>query len=313
MNHSRVKILSCGGNDALFREVCKFLGIHQGRMMRSSFADGELYCRIDESVRGCDTFIIQPTCNPVNENLMRLLIAIDALKRASASSVTAVVPYLGYSRQEKKNLGREPITAKLVANLITCAGADRIVTVDMHDPALQGFFDIPVDHLSAIKRLSEFYMKRDLTDHIVVSPDTGGVLRARSFGRRLNLPLAIIDKRRPEANNAVVMNVVGDVKNKHCIVVDDIVDTASTLTSVTQSLLENGAISVSACCTHALLSKPAVERISQSPLKELITTNSIPISQDKIDKCKIEVLSIAPLIGETIKRIFERRSISELF
>lgn len=313
MNHSRVKIFSCGGNDALFREVCKFLGIHQGRMMRSSFADGELYCRIDESVRGCDTFIIQPTCNPVNENLMRLLIAIDALKRASASSVTAVVPYLGYSRQEKKNLGREPITAKLVANLITCAGADRIVTVDMHDPALQGFFDIPVDHLSAIKRLSEFYMKRDLTDHIVVSPDTGGVLRARSFGRRLNLPLAIIDKRRPEANNAVVMNVVGDVKNKHCIIVDDIVDTASTLTSVTQSLLENGAISVSACCTHALLSKPAVERISESPVKELIATNSIPISQDKIDKCRIEVLSIAPLIGETIKRIFERRSISELF
>ncbi|MBP5470864.1 MAG: ribose-phosphate pyrophosphokinase [Candidatus Riflebacteria bacterium] len=313
MNHSRVKIFSCGGNDALFREVCKFLGIHQGRMMRSSFADGELYCRIDESVRGCDTFIIQPTCNPVNENLMRLLIAIDALKRASASSVTAVVPYLGYSRQEKKNLGREPITAKLVANLITCAGADRIVTVDMHDPALQGFFDIPVDHLSAIKRLSEFYMKRDLTDHIVVSPDTGGVLRARSFGRRLNLPLAIIDKRRPEANNAVVMNVVGDVKNKHCIIVDDIVDTASTLTSVTQSLLENGAISVSACCTHALLSKPAVERISESPVKELIATNSIPISQDKIDKCRMEVLSIAPLIGETIKRIFERRSISELF
>lgn len=313
MNHSRVKIFSCGGNDALFREVCKFLGIHQGRMMRSSFADGELYCRIDESVRGCDTFIIQPTCNPVNENLMRLLIAIDALKRASASSVTAVVPYLGYSRQEKKNLGREPITAKLDANLITCAGADRIVTVDMHDPALQGFFDIPVDHLSAIKRLSEFYMKRDLTDHIVVSPDTGGVLRARSFGRRLNLPLAIIDKRRPEANNAVVMNVVGDVKNKHCIIVDDIVDTASTLTSVTQSLLENGAISVSACCTHALLSKPAVERISESPVKELIATNSIPISQDKIDKCRMEVLSIAPLIGETIKRIFERRSISELF
>ena len=313
MNHSRVKIFSCGGNDALFREVCKFLGIHQGRMMRSSFADGELYCRIDESVRGCDTFIIQPTCNPVNENLLRLLIAIDALKRASASSVTAVVPYLGYSRQEKKNLGREPITAKLVANLITCAGADRIVTVDMHDPALQGFFDIPVDHLSAIKRLSEFYMKRDLTDHIVVSPDTGGVLRARSFGRRLNLPVAIIDKRRPEANNAVVMNVVGDVKNKHCIIVDDIVDTASTLTSVTQSLLENGAISVSACCTHALLSKPAVERISESPVKELIATNSIPISQDKIDKCRMEVLSIAPLIGETIKRIFERRSISELF
>ncbi len=313
MNHSRVKIFSCGGNDALFREVCKFLGIHQGRMMRSSFADGELYCRIDESVRGCDTFIIQPTCNPVNENLMRLLIAIDALKRASASSVTAVVPYLGYSRQEKKSLGREPITAKLFANLITCAGANRIVTVDMHDPALQGFFDIPVDHLSAIKRLSEYYMKKDLTNHIVVSPDTGGVLRARSFGKRLNLPMAIIDKRRPEANNAVVMNVVGDVSNKHCIIVDDIVDTASTLTSVADSLLKNGALSVVACCSHALLSNPAVERIANSQIKELVATNSIPISQDKIDKCKIKVLSIAPLIGETIKRIFERRSISELF
>ena len=313
MNHSRVKIFSCGSNDPLFREVCKFLGVHQGRMMRSAFADGELYCRIDESVRGCDTFIIQPTCNPVNENLMRLLIAIDALKRASASSVTAVVPYLGYSRQEKKNLGREPITAKLVANLITCAGANRIVTVDMHDPAIQGFFDIPVDHLSAIKRLSEFFMNRDLTNHVIVSPDTGGVLRARSFGRRLNLPMAIIDKRRPEANNAVVMNVVGDVANKHCIIVDDIVDTASTLTSVTESLLKNGALSVSACCTHALLSNPAVDRISKSAIKELIATNSVPINQDKIEKCKIKVLSIAPLVGETIKRIFERRSISQLF
>ncbi len=313
MNHSRVKIFSCGGNEPLFREVCKFLDVHQGRMMRSAFADGELYCRIDESVRGCDTFIIQPTCNPVNENLMRLLIAIDALKRASASSVTAVVPYLGYSRQEKKNLGREPITAKLVANLITCAGANRIVTVDMHDPAIQGFFDIPVDHLSAIKRLSEFFMNRDLTNHVIVSPDTGGVLRARSFGRRLNLPMAIIDKRRPEANNAVVMNVVGDVANKHCIIVDDIVDTASTLTSVTESLLKNGALSVSACCTHALLSNPAVDRISKSAIKELIATNSVPINQDKIEKCKIKVLSIAPLVGETIKRIFERRSISELF
>lgn len=313
MNHSRVKIFSCGGNDALFREVCKFLDIHQGRMVRSAFADGELYCRIDESVRGCDTFVIQPTCNPVNENLMRLLITIDALKRASAASVTAVVPYLGYSRQEKKNLGREPITAKLVANLITCAGANRIITVDMHDPALQGFFDIPVDHLSASKRLSEYFMKRDLTDHVIVSPDTGGVLRARSFGRRLNLPMAIIDKRRPEANNAVVMNVVGDVYNKHCIIVDDIVDTAGTLTTVTDSLLKNGALSVVACCTHALLSKPAAERISNSPVSELITTNSVPIPQDKIDKCKIKILSIAPLIGETIKRIFERRSISELF
>lgn len=313
MNHSRVKIFSCGGNDQLFREVCKFLDVHQGRMTRSSFADGELYVRIDESVRGCDTFVIQPTCNPVNENLMRLLITIDALKRASAASVTAVVPYLGYSRQEKKSIGREPITAKLVANLITCAGADRIITVDMHDPAIQGFFDIPVDHLSAGKRLAEYCMKHDLTNHVIVSPDTGGVLRARSFARRLNLPLAIIDKRRPEANNAVVMNVVGDVKNKHCIVVDDIVDTAGTLTSVTESLIKNGALSVSACCTHAVLSKPATDKISKSPLLKLVATNSVPVHADKAEKCRLEILSIAPLVGETIKRIFERRSISELF
>ncbi len=297
----------------MFREVCKFLDVHQGRMTRSAFADGELYVRIDESVRGCDTFVIQPTCNPVNENLMRLLITIDALKRASAASVTAVVPYLGYSRQEKKSIGREPITAKLVANLITCAGADRIITVDMHDPAIQGFFDIPVDHLSAGKRLAEFFMKRDLTNHVIISPDTGGVLRARSFGRRLNLPMAIIDKRRPEANNAVVMNVVGEVSGKHCIIVDDIVDTAGTLTSVANSLMENGALSVVACCTHALLSRPATEQISKSPIKELIATNSVPIPSDKAEKCKIKTLSIAPLIGETIKRIFERRSISELF
>ena len=313
MNHSRVKIFSCGGNDQLFREVCKFLDVHQGRMTRSAFADGELYVRIDESVRGCDTFVIQPTCNPVNENLMRLLITIDAIKRASAASVTAVIPYLGYSRQEKKSIGREPITAKLVANLITCAGADRIITVDMHDPAIQGFFDIPVDHLSAGKRLAEYFMNRDLTNHVIVSPDTGGVLRARSFGRRLNLPMAIIDKRRPEANNAVVMNVVGEVNGKHCIIVDDIVDTAGTLTSVANSLMENGALSVSACCTHALLSRPATDQISKSQIKELVATNSVPIPPDKAEKCKIKVLSIAPLIGETIKRVFERRSISELF
>ncbi len=313
MNHSRVKIFSCGGNEQLFKEVCKFLDVHQGRMIRSTFADGEHYCRIDESVRGCDTFIIQPTCNPVTENLMKLLITIDALKRSSAASVTAVIPYAGYSRQEKITLGREPITAKLVANLITVAGADRIVTVDMHDAAIQGFFDIPVDHLTASKRLAEYIMKRNLENHVIISPDTGGVLRARSFGRRLNLPMAIIDKRRPEPNHAVVMNVVGDVAGKHCIIVDDMIDTAGTVCSVAESLMANGAASVIACCTHALLSKPAVERLSKSPISELIATNSVPISQDKIEKCRIKVLSIAPLIGETIKRTFERRSISELF
>jgi len=224
-----------------------------------------------------------------------------------------VVPYFEYSRQEKKTTGREPVTAKLVSNIITIAGANRMMTVDMHDPALQGFFDIPVDHLSAGRLLSEHILKRDLTDHVVVSPDTGGVLRARSFGKKLDLPMAIIDKRRPEKNRAVVMNVIGDVEGKHCIIIDDIVDTAGTLVNVAESLIEKGAKSVMACCTHALLSPPAVERIATSPVKEIICTNSVALSPEKIEKCRLTVLSLAPLIGETIRRIFERRSVSELF
>mgnify|MGYP000851690506 CR=1 FL=1 len=311
--NSRVKIFSGDSNRELFSEVCRFLMIPEGNVFHTNFADGELYCRIEESVRGCDTFIIQPTSTPVNENLMKLLITMDALRRASAASVTAVVPYFGYSRQEKKTTGREPVTAKLVANIITIAGANRMMTVDMHDPALQGFFDIPVDHLSAVRLLSEHILKRDLTDHVVVSPDTGGVLRARTFGKKLELPMAIIDKRRPEKNKAVVMNVIGDVEGKHCIIIDDIIDTAGTLVNVAESLIEKGAKSVMACCTHALLSPPAVERIEQSPVREIICTNSVALSPEKIEKCRLTVLSLAPLIGETIRRIFERRSVSELF
>lgn len=313
MLNSRVKIFTGEGNHQLFSEICQHLRVPEGKIVHSSFADGELYCRIDESVRGCDTFIIQPTCPPVNENLMRLLITIDALKRASAASVTAVIPYFGYSRQEKKNIGREPVTAKLVANIITNAGADRVLTVDMHDPALQGFFDIPLDHLSASKILAEHLRKRDLTDHVIVSPDTGGVLRARQFGRNLNLPMAIIDKRRPEKNQAVVMNVIGEVTDKHTIIIDDIVDTAGTLVSVAESLVEQGAKSVICCTTHALLSDPAIQVIEPSAVSEIIATNSVPISQEKIDKCRITTLSLAPMVGEAIKRIFEKRSISELF
>jgi ribose-phosphate pyrophosphokinase len=311
--NSRVKVFSGDGNRALFSEICKYLMIPEGNVMHASFADGELYCRIEESVRGCDTFIIQPTCPPVNENLMKLLITMDALRRASAASVTAVVPYFGYSRQEKKSTGREPVTAKLVANIITIAGANRMMTVDMHDPALQGVFDIPVDHLSAGRLLAEHFLKRDLSDHVVVSPDTGGVLRARQFGKKLDLPMAIIDKRRPESNKAVVMNVIGEVEGKHAIIIDDIIDTAGTLVNVAESLMSKGAKSVVACCTHALLSPPAIDRIANSVVREIICTNSVSLSQEKIEKCNMTVLSQAPLIGEAIRRIFERRSVSELF
>ena len=312
-SNSKVKIFSGQANQPLFSEICRYLFTPEGNILHTSFADGELYCRIEESVRGCDTFIIQPTCSPVNDNLMKLLITIDAARRASAGSVTAVMPYFGYSRQEKKSTGREPITAKLVANLIVKAGAMRVMTIDMHDPALQGFFDIPVDHLSAGRLLAEHFLNRDLSDHVVVSPDTGGVLRARQFGRNLGLPMAIIDKRRPEANKAVVMNVIGDVADKHAIIIDDIIDTAGTLVTVAETLIASGAKSVAACCTHALLSDPASERIAGSPVKEIICTNSVPISNEKKEKCRLTVLSLAPLIGEAIRRIYERRSVSELF
>lgn len=309
----KVRIFSGRAHPKLVTDVCKYLGIAEGNILHTSFADGESYCRIEESVRGYDTFIIQPTCPPVNESLMRLLITIDTLKRASAGSITAIVPYFGYSRQEKKTTGREPITAKLVANLITTAGATRLMTVDMHDPALQGFFDIPVDHLSAERILSEYFKKRDISNTVVVSPDTGGVYRARQFANRLKLPMAIIDKRRPEANKTIVMNVIGDVSGKDTIIIDDIIDTAGTLVRVAEALVQNGARSVKACCTHALLSGPAKDVIPPSPVKEIIAMDSVPLSEDMKKLCRVEVLSFAPLIGEAIKRVFENRSVSELF
>lgn len=309
----RVKIFDGISHPALVTEVCDYLNLPEGIIKHSCFADGESYCRIEESVRGCDTFIIQPTCPPANDNIMRLLITIDTLRRASAASITAVVPYFGYSRQEKKSTGREPITAKLVANLITSSGAGRLMTVDMHDPALQGFFDIPVDHLSAGRMLSEHFKKTDLSNTVVVSPDTGGVYRAREFANRLKLPLSIIDKRRPGTNNAVVMNVIGEVEGFDAIVIDDIIDTAGTLIQVAQALKENGAKSVTACCTHAILSDSAVDVIEDSAVKEIVATNSVPLSEKQIARCRVKLLSIAPLIGEAIKRVFEKRSVSELF
>ncbi|MBI3037577.1 ribose-phosphate pyrophosphokinase, partial [bacterium] len=299
MEHEQhVKIFTGGANPWLVEETCQYMNVPEGKITHTSFADGELYCRIEESVRGCDTFIIQPISPPVNDNLMRLLIVIDALKRASAACVSAVVPYLGYSRQEKKSTGREPITAKLVANLITTAGADRLITIDMHTSALQGFFDIPVDHLSAGLLLGNYLLQRDLRNTVVVSPDTGGVQRAREFANRLKLPLAIIDKRRPEANQAVVMNVIGDVSNKNIVIFDDIIDTASTLVRVAEVLIEKGAKRITACCSHAVLSDPACERIQKSQVDEIITTNSIPISDAKVKMGRVKVISVASLIGE---------------
>ncbi len=313
VSNGRVKIFSGNAHSVLVDEIGGHLGVKPGKVLHNSFADGELYCRVEESVRGCDTFIIQPTCPPVNENLMRLLLLTDALKRASAGSVTAVVPYFGYSRQEKKSTGREPITAKLVANLIVTAGAGRLVTVDMHDPALQGFFDIPVDHLSAGLLLAQHLMKTDLSNTVVVSPDTGGVHRARAFANRLKLPLAIIDKRRPEANKAVVMNVIGQVQGHDVIIIDDIIDTAGTLVNVARALHDKGVKKITACCTHAILSDPAREKIKKSPVSEIIATNSIPLDPVKKDDCRVKTLSLATLIGDAIQRIFDKRSVSELF
>lgn len=313
LSEREVKVFGGRAHPGLTRSICDYLEIKEGDVFHTSFADGELYCRLEESVRGRDTFFIQPTCPPVNDNLMRLLISMDALRRASAGSITAIIPYFGYSRQEKKSTGREPITAKLVANLIVTAGADRVMVVDMHDPAMQGFFDIPVDHLSAGRMLAEHFLKRDLTDHVVVSPDTGGVYRARQFANRLKLPLAIIDKRRPEANKAVIMNVIGDVAGLHAIIIDDIIDTAGTLIQVTKALKANGAASVTACCTHALLSGPAVELLEESPVKAIVTTDSVPISEEKTKRLHIEILPLGALVGEAIRRIFEKRSVSELF
>ncbi|NLM16464.1 MAG: ribose-phosphate pyrophosphokinase [Candidatus Riflebacteria bacterium] len=312
MKYLRIKVFSCGSNETLAAAVCERLSLDPGKITMSSFADGESYCRIDESVRGCDTFIIQPICAPVNENLMKLLIATDALRRASAGSITAVVPYLGYSRQEKKRTGREPITAKLVANLLTTAGLDRIVTLEMHAPSLQGFYDIPVDHISSARLFAKKLEERDLSNSIIVSPDTGGVTRARHLGRLLDLPMAIIDKRRPEPNDAVVMNIVGDVADKDIIIVDDIIDTAGTLKSAVISLKEKGAKRVTVCGTHPVFSGPAMNNIINSEIDEIFVTNSIPVSEEMKKNCNIEILSIAGLLGQTIKSIFEKRSVSEL-
>ncbi|HAC0696265.1 TPA_asm: ribose-phosphate diphosphokinase [Listeria monocytogenes] len=309
----KLKIFSLNSNRELAEEIAKEVGIELGKSSVTHFSDGEIQINIEESIRGCHVYVIQSTSNPVNQNLMELLIMIDALKRASAATINIVMPYYGYARQDRKARSREPITAKLVANLIETAGATRMITLDMHAPQIQGFFDIPIDHLNAVRLLSDYFSERHLGDDlVVVSPDHGGVTRARKMADRLKAPIAIIDKRRPRPNVAEVMNIVGNVEGKVCIIIDDIIDTAGTITLAAKALREAGATKVYACCSHPVLSGPAMRRIEESPIEKLVVTNSIALPEEKwIDK--MEQLSVAALLGEAIVRVHENASVSSLF
>ncbi|CAM3547153.1 MULTISPECIES: ribose-phosphate diphosphokinase [Brevibacillus] len=308
----KLKVFTCNANPELAKEIAEHIGVPLGNAQAVQFSDGECQIKLNESVRGCDVFVIQPTSAPVNEHLMELLVMVDALKRASAKSINVVIPYYGYARQDRKARARDPITAKLVANLIETAGAQRVITMDLHATQIQGFFDIPVDHLLGVPILAKHFAEKGLQDIVVVSPDHGGVTRARKLAERLEAPIAIIDKRRPEPNVAEVMNIVGHIEGKTAIIIDDIIDTAGTITLAANALVEAGAREVYACCTHPVLSGPAIERITNSKIKELIVTNSIPLKEEKITD-KITVLSVAPIIGEAIIRVHEELSVSKLF
>jgi ribose-phosphate pyrophosphokinase len=309
----KFKIFSGTANEALADEVCAFLGMTRGQALVTRFSDGEAYTQIQENVRGADVFVMQPTCRPVDEHLMELLLMIDALKRASARRITAVVPYYGYSRQDRKDKPRAPISAKVVADLLTTAGADRALIIDPHAPQIQGFFNIPVDHLFASPVLVDHFRKLNLPNLTVVSPDAGGVERARFFAKKMEAALAIVDKRRVEMNVAEIMHVIGDVNGRTCLVIDDLIDTAGTLVKTASALVENGATAVYACASHAVLSGAAVENISKSHFTEVVVTNTIPLSEAAQKEPKIRVLSIAGLIGRAIQSIHEETSVSKLF
>lgn len=319
----KFKIFSGTANEPLADEVCNFLGMPRGQALVTRFADGEAYVQIQENVRGSDVFIIQPTCRAahrdngkstsVDEHLMELLLMIDALKRASARRITAVIPYFGYARQDRKDKPRSPISSKLVADLLTAAGAHRALIVDLHTPQLQGFFNIPVDHLFASPVLVDHFKKLALPNLTVVSPDAGGVERARFFAKKVDAALAIVDKRRVEMNVAEVMHVIGDVNGRTCLIIDDLIDTAGTLVKTASALLENGAAEVYACCSHPVLSGPAVENIHNSAIREVVVTNTIPLSEAAKQEPKIHVLSIAGLIGRAIQANHEETSVSKLF
>lgn len=309
-----IKIFAGNSNRKLAEDIAEKIGLPLGLAKVGKFSDGESAIHIEEVVRGSDVFIIQSTCPPANDNLVELLIMIDALRRASAGRITAVMPYFGYARQDRKAKARDPISAKLVANLITTAGADRILTMDLHAPQLQGFFDIPVDHLIGVPILANYFRDKfkDTSDVVVVSPDVGSVSRSRKFAERLEVPLAIIDKRRPKANVSEIMNIIGDVNNKRVILVDDLIDTGGTILNAASALVEIGAKEVYACCTHGVLSGSAIERIDNSPMKELVTLNTIPVQEDKKSP-KLVSLSVAPVFAEAIERIYGDISISTLF
>ena len=308
-----LKIFSGNANLDLAAKIGEFIGVPVGNSEVTRFSDGEIAVKIREDVRGRDVFIAQPTCAPPNENLMELLILIDALKRASASRITAVVPYYGYARQDRKDQPRVPITAKLVANLITAAGADRLLTMDLHADQIQGFFDIPVDHLYAAPVFIEDIQKMQLKKVTVVSPDVGGIKSARGFAKRLHCELAVVDKRRIDARSAEVMNIMGEVKGRNIIMVDDIVSTAGSVTQAAKALKEKGALDIYCCITHPVLSPPSLERLDDSPVKVMKVTDSIPLREDARANKKIQVLSVAKLLGEAIKRIHKNESVSSLF
>ncbi len=311
-NYKKLKIFTGNANPKLAHDIARYLGTTVGRCEVKRFRDGEINIRIMETVRGADVFVVQPTSAPTDTHLVELLIMIDAFRRASAKEIAAVIPYYGYARQDRKTQPRDPISAKLVANLLTAAGADRVLTMDLHAGQIQGFFDIPVDNLRALPILVNYFREKQLEDVVVVSPDVGGVSRAREFANRLNCGLAIVDKRRPEPNKAEAVNVIGEIEGKTAIIVDDIIDTAGSMVEAVRVLLDRGAKEVYACCSHPVLSPPAVERLAACPVKEVVVTDSIPLPPEKqLDK--IKVLSVAPLFGEAIRRIFEELPVSKLF
>ena len=311
-----IKIFTGNSHPELAKEIADILGLPLGKAKVSTFSDGEISVDIGETVRGTDVFVVQSTSSPVNNNLMELLIMIDAFKRASAGRITVVMPYYGYARQDRKAKSRDPITAKLVADLLTAAGADRVLTMDLHAAQIQGYFNIPVDHLLGSPILANYFVDKgfdDEDDVVVVSPDLGSVTRARKFADRLHAPIAIIDKRRPKANVSEIMNIIGDIKGKRCILIDDMIDTAGTIANAANALKDLGAKNVYACCTHGVLSGPAFERITNSAIEELVMLNTIKLPEGKEDLIKFKALSVAPLFAEAIKRIYDDEPISKLF
>ncbi|MDO5414642.1 MAG: ribose-phosphate diphosphokinase [Bacillota bacterium] len=312
MKHSAFKVFAGNSHPELAEEIASLMGKPLGEAKVAKFSDGEISVNLGETVRGVDCYIVQSTCDPVNDNLMELLIMIDAMKRASAGRINAVIPYYGYARQDRKAKARDPITAKLVADMLVAAGADRVVTMDLHAAQIQGYFNIPVDHMLGMPIITKYFKDQQQDNLVIVSPDHGSVPRARKMAEPLNCPIAIVDKRRPEPNKSEIMNIIGDIKGKHCILIDDMIDTAGTITNAANALKDLGALSVRAAATHAVLSGPAIERIENSAIEELVLLNTLPIPEEKrIPKMKI--LSVAPLFAEAMSRIHNNETVSKLF